>query len=685
MPVNSENNDPLFLHLSPEKIKGIGLNTAKILDRMGIKSIRDLIEHYPFRYEDYSRFKKINQLKPNESVTIKARVTNIQTRRSFKNKRMNLTEAILTDETGNISAIWFNQPFLTNILHKGKEYYFLGETNYRGRLQLQSPTFEETNGGASAGKIIPVYSLPEGIAPKRYRGVMQQILQKLDDNADPLPPEIKERLDLIGLKQAWQKIHFPENFVELKKARKRLAFDELFLFQLRILYRREMNKTARAKSIPFKQKLVKKLVDDLPFKLTLSQKKAAWEIIQDLEKNTPMNRLLQGDVGSGKTVVAAIAAAQVAWAGGQTALLAPTEILAQQHYQTLSELLHPQKIIIALLTGSTSKKEKESIYQAIKNGKIDVMVGTHALLQEAVKFKNLNLLIVDEQHRFGVKQRSTLRSLSHSQKTLPHLLSMTATPIPRTLALTLYGDLAISSITEMPPGRAPTTTQIIGPEERHKAYALISKEVLAGRQVFVICPLIEESDVLEVKSATLEKERLQKEVFPNFSIALIHGRLKGEEKDKIMREFKEGLHHLLVSTSVIEVGIDVPNATVMLIEGAERFGLAQLHQFRGRVGRGQYPSHCLLLPSGGVPERLKAISRYSDGFTLAELDLKFRGMGQLAGTQQSGFLDMKIADPTDLEMVKLTRREAENLISQGLTHYPDLQKLVEQEEVLHAE
>ena len=680
---NLENNDPLFLHLSPEKIKGMGLNTAKILSRMGIKSIRDLIEHYPYRYEDYSRHQKINQLHPDRPVTLKARVLSLQSRRAIKNKRMTIIEAILADDTGSISAVWFNQPYLTNVLQKGKEYYFYGTPALRGRLQLPSPAFEESLGAAESGKIIPVYSLPEGIAPKRYRNILTEILANAD-LADPLPSEIKSKYKFLSRAEALRQIHFPENFEKLERAKKRLAFDELFAFELSILYRRELRKQKNAKPVPFEQQKIKAFVEKLPFALTSSQKKSAWQIIQDLEKPTPMNRLLQGDVGSGKTVVAGLAAYSVSLAGGQTAILSPTEILAQQHYQTLHDLLAPENIVVALLSGSTPKKEKNEIYKALKNGKIKVIVGTHALLQEKVVFKNLNLLVVDEQHRFGVEQRAGL--LITNGQTAPHLLSMTATPIPRTLALTLYGDLAISAITELPPGRPKVTTEIIFPNERPKAYAIVSKEILAGRQAFVICPLVEESDVWEVKSATLEKERLQKEVFPNFSVALIHGRLRGQEKDKIMREFKDGQYHILVSTSVIEVGIDVPNATVMLIEGAQRFGLSQLHQFRGRVGRGQHPSYCLLLPSGNnIPERLQAICKYRDGFKLAELDLQFRGMGQLTGTQQSGFEDFKIADPGDLAAVKLARSEAENIINQGLENYPDLKKLVEQKKILHAE
>ncbi|OFZ57577.1 MAG: hypothetical protein A3D92_15565 [Bacteroidetes bacterium RIFCSPHIGHO2_02_FULL_44_7] len=599
--------------------------------------------------------------------------------------------------------------------------------------------------------------------------------------------------------------------------------------QLQILKRALLFKKSKAPKIPFIQEQIKQFVSSIPFQLTFDQKKAAWKIIKDLEKETPMNRLLQGDVGSGKTVVAAIAIFSAVKAGFQSAFLAPTEILAQQHFSTLDKFLTSQGIIVRLLTSGTKSKEKKEIYKLISRGEIDCLAGTHALFNEKLKFSNLGLLIVDEQHRFGVNQRAalirrqtqTLRGqtpmedkllyeeltykirgavfkikdelgighkeniyhralleelknqnilyateknlnityngkkigtykpdlivddkiiielkalpfvgatekkqlwsyLKGSQYRLallinfgpqgveinrviydssrnksassrresafsPHLLSMTATPIPRTLALTLCGDLSISSIAEMPPGRTPVETQIIPHKQRQKAYALIRREILAGRQGFIICPLIEESDVLEVKSAIAEHKRLAAEIFPNFSLGLLHGKLSGAEKEKVMKAFKAGEYHLLVSTSVVEVGIDVPNATVMLVEGAERFGLAQLHQFRGRVGRGKHASYCLLLPSGDtIPERIKVISKYHDGFKLAEMDLKFRGMGQLFGVKQSGFLDFKIADPTDLDLVKKARNEAEKIISQGIGNYPELKKIIK-EETAHPE
>ena len=689
----STQKQPDLLDLPIEKIKGIGSKTAQILARLELKSVVDLLEHYPYRYEDYSRNKKIRELQTNESVTIKAKVTNIQVRRAMRNKRITITEAVLTDDTGNILAVWFNQPYLKNILFKGQEYYFYGTTLLRNRLQLQSPTFENiSDNTVGAGKIMPIYSLPDGIPAKKFRTIILQLLGSLPEKLDFLPLDLAAGLKLVSRREALKQIHFPDSFKKLAQARHRLAFDELLIMQLKILHRRETLKKSNAPKIIFLQNKIKKFVEDLPFKLTLSQKRAAWEIIQDLETNAPMNRLLQGDVGSGKTVVSAIAIASCAWNKQQVAFLAPTEILVQQHFATLKKLLEPEKIVIALLTGGSSGKEKKEIYEGLTKGKINCVVGTHAILNEKISFKNLGLVIVDEQHRFGVSQRSILRNpqvrpAKNSGLTWnPHFLSMTATPIPRTLALTLYGDLAISSITEMPPGRPEIKTEVVLPDNRQKAYGLISKEILLGRQGFVICPLLEDSDVLEVKSATAEQQRLAKEVFPSFSIGLMHGKMTASEKERTMKTFKDGRHHILVSTSVIEVGIDVPNATVMLIEGADRFGLAQLHQFRGRVGRGEHASYCLVIPSNNtVPERLKILVKHQDGFRLAELDLKLRGMGEITGTKQSGFLDLKIADPSDLNLVKLARQTAEKIIAPGLNHFPRLKQLMDKQEMTHAE
>ena len=670
-----------------KEIKGIGPRTANLLAKAELMTVRDLIEHFPYRYEDYRNSKTVSQLKPNEQITLQAQVVSIQNRKSIKNKRLSITEALLSDPTGSITAVWFNQPYLSSTLEKGKKYYFSGPTLFRGKLQLQSPQFEEIEGDQlNVGRLVPIYSLPEGIAPKRYRSLIFHILQSIPTDYDILSTEIKKKNNFLNLVEAWHEIHFPKTFNTLENARKRLGFDELLTLQLQILRRREFLKKSTAPIITFNQEKVKEFVDSLPFKLTLSQRKSAWEIIQDLDKSNPMNRILQGDVGSGKTAVAAIASYNTILSGFQVALMAPTEILAQQHFTTLKAIGYPASIKVEILTSGT--KNKDEVYKKISSGKVDLVVGTHALIQEKVKFKNLGLLIVDEQHRFGVKQRSILRQAQDGQQ-VPHLLSMTATPIPRTLALTLYGDLSISTLTEMPPGRLKVITQIITPENRQKAYVHVLKELLSGRQAFVICPLVEESEALEVKSATEERERLAKDVFPNFSIGLIHGRMPPSEKDKIMRQFKDGEFHILVSTSVVEVGIDIPNATVIMIEGAERFGLSQLHQFRGRVGRGEHVSYCFLMPTTSqINSRLQAVAKYTDGFKLAELDLKFRGMGELYGVRQSGLIDLKIADPSDLELVKLARSEAEYIISQdvNLKNFPGLlSELNRKQAVIHPE
>jgi ATP-dependent DNA helicase RecG len=520
-----------------------------------------------------------------------------------------------------------------------------------------------------------------------------------------LPSEVKKQFQLIDLAQAIEQIHFPNNLSLAQKARQRLAFDELFLIQLSTLQQKQKLAQEQAPNIPFNQKLIKSFVKSLPFKLTNDQRLAAWEIFQDLAKNRPMNRLLNGDVGSGKTIVAIMAALETAQAGYQVALMAPTEVLAKQHFQTLKDFLKKSKLKIGLLTSSevqtfvrspTPKTHKKitrpQLKKQVAQGKIDILVGTHALIQEKLSFHNLALAIIDEQHRFGVAQRAALQrkiyQIEDGLSTIPHLLSMTATPIPRTLALTIYGDLDISLIKELPKGRQKIITKIIAPAGRQKAYHFIKKQIKQKKQVFVICPLINESEKLEVKSVTQEYEKLSQEIFPQFKIAMLHGKLKSKEKEEIMKNFKQGKIDILVSTSVIEVGIDIPNATVMMIEGADRFGLAQLHQFRGRIGRGTDQSYCFLFTDSTAKkthQRLKAILAAKDGFELAEKDLKIRGPGDFTGIRQWGLPDLAMASLEDLDLIKKARQAAQMVLKNNLLNPTLEKKLKEFQKIIHLE
>jgi len=489
---------------------------------------------------------------------------------------------------------------------------------------------------------------------------------------DHLPPSLREEYGLVDLGTALRQAHFPDDRKALEKARYRLAFDELFVFQIGILRQRQLWRSAPGRQLPVDPSMLEALLQSLPFSLTGAQRRALEHIVADLSSPHPMNRLLQGDVGSGKTVVAAVAMALAVAAGAQAAMMAPTEILAEQHYRTLSALFARfpgRPIQVRLLTGSVTGAEREAIYAGLADGSVDVAVGTHALIQESVNFQNLALVVIDEQHRFGVRQRAALRQKGYN----PHLLVMTATPIPRSLQLTIWGHLDVSVIDEMPPGRQPITTRVIMPRERERAYAFVRSQVAKGRQAFIICPLVEESEKIEAKAAVEEYERLRRDVFPDLRLGLLHGRMKGEEKDAVMSAFARGELDILVATSVVEVGIDVPNATVMLVEGAERFGLAQLHQFRGRVGRGEHPSYCLLVAesaSAEAEERLRAVESTTDGFVLAQKDLELRGPGEFLGTRQSGLPDLKMASIADLRLLERVREAAGRLLETD----PALQK-----------
>ncbi len=709
-----------------DQLKKVGPTYLKRLRQLKIETIGGLFLHFPHRYDDFSQISPISQLKKGQLATIQGRISKIKSGRTWQ-RRLNITEAMIKDESGTIRAIWFNQPYLIQTLKQGKTVNLAGKVVFAGQtLCLSNPVYETVTPQKETvhtGRLVPIYHETVGLSSRYLRYLIKPLLPLTGQINDFLPEPIKKEFKLIDLAEAVRQIHFPDNFRSAEAARQRLAFDELFLIQLNNLRQREKLNQEKATIIPFNQKLIKSFVQKLPFKLTDDQRKAAWQIFQDLAKPKPMNRLLNGDVGSGKTIVAAMAGLAAAKDGYQVALMAPTEILAKQHFQTFSEFLKKTNLKIVLLTGSEvqglplrttlspkantyptrlalrAKKEERSLNRSqlkkqITDGQIDILIGTQTLIQKEVNFKNLALAIVDEQHRFGVAQRAALQQKIYQVKdglaTLPHLLSMTATPIPRTLALTIYGDLDISLIKQMPKGRRKIITKIIPPTERQKAYQFIKKQVKQKKQVFVICPLIDQSEKLsarggpalggEVKSVSQEYEKLSKKVFPQFKIAMLHGKLKPKEKESIMKKFREGKTDILVSTSVIEVGIDVPTATVMMIEGADRFGLAQLHQFRGRIGRGKDQSYCFLFTDSAAKrtnQRLKAVLTAKDGFALAEKDLKIRGPGDLTGLRQWGLPDLTMASLNDLELIQKSRQAATLVLGKKLFN-PLLEKKLKQ-------
>ena len=662
----------LTLSSKIESISKVGPAYLKKLNKLNIKTIEDLFFHFPHRYEDFSKQTLISELKEGEKATIQAEIVEIKNTRLF-HRRMVLTEALVKDNTGTIKITWFNQPYLTETLKKGKIVNFSGKLSfYKKTLCLSNPIYELAKEETThTGRLIPIYHETEGISSRYLRFLIKPLLSLTKQINDFLPAQIKNRFSLMDLPEAVRQIHFPENLLLVKKARERLAFNELFLIQLVSLQQKQKLNEEKSIKLPFNKKLIKPFVENLPFKLTDHQKIATWEIFQDIAKDNPMNRLLNGDVGSGKTIVAIMTALVVAKQKYQTAIMAPTEILANQHFQTFKEMLRKSDVKICLLTRNNKDAK---LKKKIAEGKIDIIIGTHAIIQKDLSFKNLALAIIDEQHRFGVAQRAALQKkicqIDDGLSTIPHLLSMTATPIPRTLALTIYGDLDISLIKEMPKGRQKIITEIVSSKNRDKTYNFIKKQIKQKRQVFVICPLIEESNKLtEIKSVTQEYEKLSKKIFPEFKLAMLHGKLKPKEKEKIMDEFKKAKTDILISTSVVEVGVDIPNATVMIIEGSDRFGLAQLHQFRGRIGRGKIQSYCFLFTDSNAKkthQRLKAMLTAKDGFELAEKDLKIRGAGDFIGTRQWGLPDLAMASLNNLELIKKTRQAARIVLKNNL-------------------
>lgn len=654
----------------------------KVENQLGIVSLKDFLTFYPRTYNDTSTFTKITELRTDTVNTIKGRITSLFNMKTKYGKT--ITKGLFQDESSSIELIWFNQAHLTKLLPRNSDIIISGKAKFAfGKISIQNPSYElirKDQEQIHSGRIVPVYHETEGISSKWIREKLKPIIDEwLKILEEHLPEEIIKNLDLLDIKSATKNIHFPSNEEELNKAKFRLAFDELFLLQLKALQEKwhwqneNEHASAEIKKI---DDVIENFLKKLPFELTNAQNRVINEIHNDIEKKIPMTRLIQGDVGSGKTIVALIAALTAVKNGQQVCLMAPTEILAKQHFISFSKLLREEGFNIQLLAGSTPQKQKTEIINQMKTGTLDIVIGTHALIQEKVGFKRLGLAIIDEQHRFGVKQRNILKSFGN-----PHLLNMTATPIPRTLAITIYGDQDLSVIDEMPKGRLEIITRHVPEKKRIDAYRWVEEQIKKGRQCFVICPLIEESETLELKAVYTEYDYLKTHIFPEINIDLLHGKLKQEEKDQIMEKFKNNETKILVSTSVIEVGIDIPNASIMIIEGAERFGLSQLHQFRGRVGRGTHQSYCFLFTkslSEDGQTRMKAMEKHSSGFKLSEIDLELRGPGEVYGVKQSGIPDLKMASLTDYKTIEIARNEASKIIQKDpkLKQYPLLAKKI---------
>lgn len=636
-----------------EEVKGIGPKTAEILHKAGIFMLRDLVYHLPRDYENFQQAQNIADLRPGK-VTVKARVEDIATRRI---KRLTLTEATLRDKTGAIKAIWFNQPYRTKQFAEQGEYYFSGNMQLSyGRYQLQNPSATKADeyDAPTTDKVQPIYPARGTIKSPDFKKFIAGLRNQIALTPDMLP-------NYPGRAEALLDVHFPETIEQAKKGREYLAVEELFELLLAARLNREENQKLRTEPIKTDMAKFKDFVTRLPFRLTNAQRVATWEILQDMESDIPMNRLLQGDVGSGKTMVAALSAYAAAGAGFQTALMAPTEVLATQHAESLSKLFG-DKLRIALLTGST--KRKPELKKHIKAGEVDLVIGTHALITDDTEFKNLGLAIIDEQHRFGVAQRQKLLAKA---RTMPHLLSMTATPIPRSLQLTIFGDLAVSVLDELPAGRQPITTKIVSPSSTKSMWEAVEAELRAKHQVYYICKKIDDKGESELKSVKAEVQKIARQ-FPNYNVAYLHGKMKPAEKDEIMTLFASGEIDILVSTTVVEVGVNVPNATVMVIADADQYGLSQLHQLRGRVGRGAAASYCYLIcsSSDAPTKRIREIERSQDGFYLAEVDLKLRGPGEIYGSLQHGALDLRIASITDTKLVHRADQLVKDFLKQKL-------------------
>jgi ATP-dependent DNA helicase RecG len=669
-------------------VQGIGTQKAAVLNEVGIRSVLDLIEYFPFRYEDY-RLRDLAEVKDGDKVTVQGTLYSEPHVQMLGRKKSRMLCKVKVDPF-LVSAVWFNRHFLKDRLRSGEEIILTGKWDQR-RLQITVSEHEFPGKGSNqSGTLQPVYSLSGPVTQKWLRSVIQHAITQYGANVpEILPPALQQRYDLMPRKQAIVHIHHPGDMDEGRKARKRMVYEELFLFQLKLQAFRMLNRT-KADGIAFRIDVQKvaDFVRTLPFNLTDGQKKGVREILKDMSAPFAMNRLLQGDVGSGKTAVAAIALYAAVQAGHQGAFMVPTEILAEQHVRSLSTLMAPFNIEVSLLTGSMREKEKKEVRSALQMGMVHIVIGTHALIQEDVYFRSLGLVVTDEQHRFGVNQRSILRRKGMN----PDVLSMTATPIPRTLAITAFGDLDISTIKERPKGRKEIRTYFVKHDMLERILQFIDKEVQQGRQAYVICPLIEESDKLDVQNAVELYEQLQ-QALPAWRIGLLHGRLHSDEKDEVMRAFSHNEVQVLVSTTVVEVGVDVPNATLMVIYDADRFGLSQLHQLRGRVGRGEHQSHCILIadPRSAIgKERLQVMTETNDGFEIARRDLELRGPGDFFGTKQSGLPEFRIADiSSDFEVLEMARDDAADLVAQSdfwtAAMYAPLRNYLEREQVFQSE
>ncbi len=670
------------LELPVTAIRGVRAALAAKLARLGVATVQDMLFFFPRRYNDFASIRPIAELVVGEEQTVIGSVWSATD--TLIGRRMRGTEALVGDETGVMRVVWFNQPYLAQQLRTNERIVLAGKvTLYKGQKTLENPEYEplESEELVHTGRLVPVYHSTAGMAGRTLRRLAKETLDAyLAALPELLPPSMLARNRMPSRPDAVRQMHFPDNWDALRAARRRLAFEELLLIQVGVLQRkREWQERGLARPLHLSEEMRRDYVASLPFELTGAQQRAMAQTLADLARERPMSRLLQGDVGSGKTVVAAAALLAAVASGAQGAMMAPTEILAEQHFHTLCRIFScsertavvavvrppylPKPLTIALLTGSLPASVKRELREQIAAGEIDIVVGTHAVIQQDVAFHRLGLAVVDEQHRFGVMQRAALREKGRN----PHVLVMTATPIPRTLTLTVYGDLDVSVIDEMPPGRKPVQTRWVAPDGRDEAYEFVRGQVRQGYQAFVICPLIEESETVAVRAATQEFERLSSEVFPEARLGLLHGRLGAQKKERVMREFRDHALDMLVSTAVVEVGVDIPHATVMMVEAAERFGLAQLHQLRGRVGRSDVQSYCLLLSDSPAPdarERLQIVERTQDGFALAEADLRLRGPGEFFGTRQSGLPDLRVAQLSDVPLIELARSEATRLLEE---------------------
>lgn len=656
------------------ELKGVGDELAKKLAILGIHTVDDLIEYYPRRYEDYSQVTKIRDLHPG-TVTLEATISQATGR--YVRRGMHITQAMASDDSASVRLVWFNQAYRAASIKQGQKYYISGEYQLsRNRFSIMNPSVELVSDfPVNTARIIPIYRETKGLKSNQIRKLVREAIIQARELPEHLPAWMLKQQKLTNFTRAVTEMHFPSGAKALDIAKKRLGFEEVFQLTLAALLNKQEFSREKGLPIPFNQALAKDFVSKLPFKLTDAQRKVVWQIYQDLDKTQPMNRLVEGDVGSGKTVVAAMAALMAMEQGFQVAFMAPTEILARQHAETLYKLLDSVGYSgqVGLLTGSLKPATKKIMHDKIASGEVRLIVGTHALISEKVDMHKLGLIIIDEQHRFGVDQRKKLQAKAGH---MPHVLHLTATPIPRSLALTLYGELDVSVLDELPPGRQPIATKIVSPNSKKSLFEKIDKELAAGRQMFVVCPLITDSELTQGLSVEEVHKRLSEYEFKHRKVGLLHGRMKPADKEQVMQDFIDHKYDILVSTTVIEVGVDVPNASVMLIIGAERFGLAQIHQLRGRVGRAGHQSYCYLMmgDSRAPSQRLRALETITDGFKLAELDLELRGPGAIYGTVQHGALDLRVAKLTDVKLIAAARTAAQEFIDkkENLKKYPHL-------------